>query len=299
MNARRTLRVGLVGAGYIAGVHSAAWRAVAGTFPELDLDIELAEIADADLSRAEAQSRAWGWERARPDWTELTTSEKLDVVDICVPNDLHGVIAVDALSNGKHVVCEKPLAIEADDARSMVEAARRPGLLAQVCFYYRLWPAIAHAQQIVASGQVGTVQHFRGWMLQDYASDPKQSMGWRADRARGGAGAVADLGSHIADIARALVGEIDSVCALRSRLSTAIAAQAWTSPRAFSASRMGQAARSRQAGRREAMTATSGSTSSELKERCASAGSAPTSSRSSRAVTQRTADFGESWSDPA
>jgi predicted dehydrogenase len=206
--------VGIVGAGYIAGVHSAAWRAVSGTFPDAAIQVELKAVADADPERAAALAQAWEWNDTTSDWSTITQNDDVDLVDICVPNHLHAEIAIEALTHGKHVVCEKPLAIDVAGARAMVEASASVDRLAQVCFYYRLWPAIVRAREIIESGDIGEVQHFRGWMLQDYASDPTQSVGWRADRQRAGAGALGDLGSHIADIACYLAGNIDSVCAM-------------------------------------------------------------------------------------
>ena len=212
------LRVGIVGAGYIAGVHSAAYRCVPGTFPEGPRQLELAAVADADTERSAALQSRWGWQRLEHEWQAITRSDDIDVVDVCVPNSLHAEIAIDALAHGKHVICEKPLAHDLGSAQEMCAAAAGSAQLAQVCFYYRLWPAIAWARQLVAEGQLGAIQRFRGWMLQDYAADPRQAMGWRTTRAAAGAGALGDLGSHIIDIARSLCGEFDQVNAVTQKL---------------------------------------------------------------------------------
>ena len=100
----------------------------------------------------------------------------------------------------------------------MVIAADEARRVAQVCFYYRLWPAISWAHQLIESGEFGPVRHFRGWMLQDYAADPSHDLGWRARLADAGAGALGDLGSHIIDIARHLCGEITAVSATTREL---------------------------------------------------------------------------------
>jgi levoglucosan dehydrogenase len=210
----QALRIGIVGAGYIAGVHSAAYRAVGGTFPGRTRPVELAGIADRVPDRAESLARAWGWSAVRGDWRELTRSDEIDVIDVCVPNALHAEIAIDALEHGKHVVCEKPLAADARAAAGMVAAANASPCLAQVCFFYRVWPAIAWAKRIIAEGRIGPLVHFRGWMLQDYASESSAELGWRVDRAQAGAGALGDLGSHIFDVARYLAGDILRVNAL-------------------------------------------------------------------------------------
>jgi predicted dehydrogenase len=212
------VRVGIVGSGYIAGAHSAAFRTVAGTYPDVPRHIDLVATADVDAGRAEALASAWGWSRSTTDWRQVTRADDVDLVDICVPNAFHAEVACDALAHGKHVICEKPLANTADNALAMATAARDAGRVAQVCFYYRLWPAISWAAQLVASGELGRVRHFRGWMLQDYAADPAHDLGWRARLVESGAGALGDLGSHIIDIARHLCGEITSVSATTREL---------------------------------------------------------------------------------
>jgi predicted dehydrogenase len=99
-------------------------------------------------------------------------------------------------------------------ALEMCRAADETGRLAQVCFYYRLWPAISWARDVLDSGRLGPLKHFRGWMLQDYAANSAHDLGWRARLAEAGAGALGDLGSHIIDLARYLCGDIVSVCAV-------------------------------------------------------------------------------------
>jgi predicted dehydrogenase len=104
--AAQDVRVGIVGAGYIAQVHSAGYRNVAGTYPDSGARPVLAAVADADPQRADGLVAGWGWERAETDWRAITRAEDIDVVDVSVPNALHAEIAIDALANGKHVICE-------------------------------------------------------------------------------------------------------------------------------------------------------------------------------------------------
>jgi predicted dehydrogenase len=208
------VRVGLIGAGYIAGVHSAAYRAVKGTFPTMSADVALAAVADVDRDRARSVADAWGWAESTDDWRRVTRADDLDLVDICVPNALHAEIAIDALEHGKHVVCEKPLAADAHSAEQMVAAAAGSDLVSDVCFYYRLWPAVQHAHNLIAAARIGEIVHARGWMLQDYGRRQGASMGWRGDAAQAGAGALGDLGSHIFDVLRFLVGDVRRVCSM-------------------------------------------------------------------------------------
>ena len=212
------IRIGIVGSGNIAFAHSAAYRLVAGTYPDVPRDIRLVAAADVAIDRAAELAAAWGFERHASDWRDITTADDIDVVDICVPNVLHAEVACDALAHGKHVICEKPIAHSWQAAREMAVAAAAAKRVAQVCFYYRTWPAISWARQLLDSGELGAVRNFRGWMLQDYAANPSHDLGWRARLGESGAGALGDLGSHIIDIARYLCGEIDGVYATTREL---------------------------------------------------------------------------------
>lgn len=213
-----SIRVGIVGSGGIAHAHSAAYRLVAGTYPDVPRDIRLVAAADVDVARAGDLASAWSYERSHDDWHRITRADDIDVVDVCVPNAFHAEVACDALAHGKHVICEKPIAHNWQAARDMAAAAAEAQRVAQVCFYYRTWPAIAWARQLLDSGELGAVRNFRGWMLQDYAANPAHDLGWRARLAESGAGALGDLGSHITDIARYLCGEITGVYATTREL---------------------------------------------------------------------------------
>jgi predicted dehydrogenase len=213
-----SVRIGIVGSGYIAGAHSAAYRTVAGTYPDVPRDVALVAAADVDATRVSDLCGAWGWERSAADWREVTRAADIDLVDVCVPNMLHAEVACDALAHGKHVICEKPMAHIWEAARDMAAAAAVADRVAQVCFYYRTWPAISWARQLIDSGELGAVRNFRGWMLQDYAANPAHDLGWRARLDQSGAGALGDLGSHVIDIARYLCGEITGIYATTREL---------------------------------------------------------------------------------
>jgi predicted dehydrogenase len=174
--------------------------------------VERVRISDLTPELAQAGAERWGWREAAGDWREITGAADVDVVDIVTPNHAHSEPAIDALRNGKHVLCEKPLAISPDEALAMARAAHEAGVVHMVGFYYRLWPAIALARNIIERGEVGEIRHFRGRFFQDYANR-ELPHSWRFDQAVAGAGALGDIGSHIIDIARYLVGDIDRVLA--------------------------------------------------------------------------------------
>ena len=212
----KVIRVGMVGSGFIACVHSLAYASVSRVYwPSLP-DIQRLRIADVTLELARTGASRLGWEEATDDWREITRSHDIDVVDIVTPNHTHPDIAIDAAKHGKHVFCEKPLASNAGLARQMCEVASRAGITHQVGFAYRKWPAVAFAKRLIVEGQIGGILHFRGHYFHDYALDPQLPMSWRFESQKSGAGSIGDLGSHLIDLARYLVGDIVRVLA-RSR----------------------------------------------------------------------------------
>jgi predicted dehydrogenase len=209
----KSLKFGIVGSGYMAKTHSLALRNIEGfLWPNMPR-IEMVRLADIDARLAEESARRWGWAEATTDWKQITRADDIDVVVIITPNDSHEEIASDAFANGKHVFCEKPLASSAASAKRMAEAASRSGKVNMVNFVYRCWPAVQFARKLVESGELGELRHFEGHFFQDYANAPDLPYAWRFDSARAGAGAGGDLGSHISDIAVALVGPIARVAA--------------------------------------------------------------------------------------
>jgi predicted dehydrogenase len=137
----------------------------------------------------------------------------VDVVDICTPNDAHVDVALDALAKGKHVLCEKPLAVTAADALRMCRAAADSQRIAQVGFVYRQWPGVAMARKLVDEGALGAVRTVRAQFLLDYNGNPDIPMSWRFDRSRAGSGALGDVGSHCIDLVQYLAGQITAVSA--------------------------------------------------------------------------------------
>ncbi|HSB84956.1 MAG TPA: Gfo/Idh/MocA family oxidoreductase, partial [Ilumatobacteraceae bacterium] len=207
------VRVGLVGAGFMGKIHSIAYRNAAMLFGAEVPRIEPVVVTDFDPSLAARAVRDWGWSRAVDNWQEVTAADDVDVIDICTPNDAHVDVAIDAFVRGKHVLCEKPLALNADDAFRLCEAAAASGLVAQVGFVYRQWPAVTMARRLVDEGAIGAVRTVRAHFLLDYNSNPDVPMSWRFDRARAGSGALGDVGSHCIDLLQYLAGPIASVCA--------------------------------------------------------------------------------------
>jgi predicted dehydrogenase len=200
----KRLNVGLIGSGFMGRSHALAWRMAPAVFG-LPVAPRLEMVGDVDEKRAAAAARTFGAERWTADWQELIADRNVDLVDITTPNMLHKPMALAAIAAGKPVYCEKPLAPSSADARAMAEAAERAKVPTFVGFNYVRNPMARMARQMVEAGEIGEVWAFRGIHAEDYMSDPAEPWTWRLDP-EGGAGAVADLGSHIIAMARHVVG---------------------------------------------------------------------------------------------
>jgi predicted dehydrogenase len=214
----RDIGVGIIGTGFMGKAHAFAYRAVAGIFP-VKLVPVLEMVADNDKDAAERAYRQLRFTRMTTDWKELVDSRKVEIVSITTPNVVHREMALAAVAAGKHVHCEKPIAPNAEDARAMMEAAEAKGVVTQVGYNYIKNPMLGLAREMIAAGELGEIIGFRGIHAEDYMADPEVPYNWRVDKS-GGAGAVADLGSHIIGMARFLLGPIDEVLADLETIAT-------------------------------------------------------------------------------
>jgi predicted dehydrogenase len=153
----------------------------------------------------------WGWQEYEADWHKAVTHPEVDLVDICAPSLIHKEVVLAAAEAGKHILCEKPLAMTLEDAREMVAAVERAGIVHSIGFNYRKVPAVALAKQLIDRGAIGQIHHFRGIYSQDWLVDPSFPLVWRLRKKDAGAGASWDLGAHVVDLARYLVGEMSEV----------------------------------------------------------------------------------------
>ncbi|MGR2740729.1 Gfo/Idh/MocA family protein [Billgrantia sp. Q4P2] len=207
----QVLNIGLIGTGYMGKAHAIALKAAPTVF-SLPATPVCALLAEIDEELADQKAHELGFARSTGDWRALVNDPQVDVVDICAPNFLHKEMALAAIAAGKHVYTEKPLALTAADAQEMVEAAERAGVKTLVGFNYIRNPATQLAREIVASGEIGELIHFRGRHNEDYMTDPEVPHGWRTRRETAGAGALGDVGSHILNMAEYLTGQrIDEV----------------------------------------------------------------------------------------
>lgn len=208
----KSLGIGLIGTGFMGKAHALAFgaaKAVMGDVP----DSHLAVLCDTPADKATQMADQFGFAHATDDWKSLVTNPDVDIVSITTPNTLHFDMAIAAVKAGKHVYCEKPLALTLDQAREMRDTARAAGVKTMVGYNYIKNPAFIHACRLVQSGEIGDIVHFRGWVDEDYQAAPSLPWTWRAKLSDAGLGALGDLGCHLVSMAYGLVGPIESLIA--------------------------------------------------------------------------------------
>ena len=206
----KQVRVGMVGYKFMGKAHSHAYYDVARFF-DLQAEPVMAAICGRDEAGVRAAAAKMGWQGHETDWHKLVARPDIDLIDVSTPNNMHAEIAIAAAEHGKHVLCEKPLAMTLEQARRMKAAVDRAGVVHMICHNYRFAPAVQYARQLIAAGELGEIYHFRAQYLQDWIMDPDFPLVWRLQKDVAGSGTHGDLSAHIIDLARFLVGEIDGV----------------------------------------------------------------------------------------
>ena len=202
--------IGLIGYSFMGKAHSNGWRQVPHFF-DVPFEPVLKTICGRNKENVEAAAKEMGWEKAETDWEKVIADPEIGIIDICTPGNLHKDMAIAALKAGKHVVCEKPLANNIDEAKEIAAAAAESGMRTLTAFNYRRVPAVAQAKKMIESGKLGKIYHWRAVYLQDWIIDPKFPLVWRLQKEVAGSGPHGDLNAHIIDLARYLVGEISEV----------------------------------------------------------------------------------------
>jgi predicted dehydrogenase len=216
----RDLKFAVVGGGFMGKAHSVALASYpmyvwpTELYPVRELIVEIND----DLA-SESQKR-FGYNRAGTDWRAAVEDPDIDVIDILLPNAMHHAVVMAAVAAGKHVICEKPLALTGDLAREMTQAAEKAGVVNQVGFNWRLTPAVQQAKKLIAEGAIGEVRYIRSHWMGEFFNDPSIPMVWRFKKEQAGSGALGDLGSHAIDFSRFLCGEIVEVQGLQAQYVT-------------------------------------------------------------------------------
>jgi predicted dehydrogenase len=213
----RPLNIGMIGYGFMGRAHSNAYRKVWNFF-DLEYRPVLKAACARDADKAKAFADTWGYESIETDWRKLLARKDIDAVDICTPNNLHKEIAIAAAAAGKAILCEKPLAMNSAEGEEMCQAVEKAKVPNIVWYNYRRIPAVTFAKQLIDSGKLGKIFHYRANFLQDWtisADLPQGGQGlWRLDVAAAGSGVTGDLLAHCIDTALWLNGGIANVSAM-------------------------------------------------------------------------------------
>jgi predicted dehydrogenase len=208
---RRHIGVGMLGYAFMGRAHSSAYRRMEEIPSRVPVPRLVALAGRNAQAVAEAAAR-FGWERSTTDWRELVDDPNIELFDNGGPNHLHAAPTIAAVRNGKHVLCEKPLGRTAEESFAVWEAAATAGVKHMCGFNYRFVPAVRLAREMIDSGALGEIRHFRASYLQDWGIDAEPD-NWRFDPEAAGTGALGDLGTHVVDLAHYLVGDVAAVVA--------------------------------------------------------------------------------------
>ena len=218
MSDKKPLNIGLVGYGFMGRTHSNGYKRVNDFFGDLGYRPVLKAICGRTEAKAKEFADQWGYDSVETDWKALIQRDDIDAIDICTPNDTHAEIAIAAAEAGKMILCEKPLARTAEESLPMVEAVEKAGVANTVWYNYRRIPAVTLAKQIIDSGKLGKIFHYRANFLQDWTINADLPQGgaalWRLDAQAAGSGVTGDLLAHCIDTAIWLNGGIKDVSAM-------------------------------------------------------------------------------------
>jgi predicted dehydrogenase len=207
--------VGMLGYAFMGKAHTNAYKKIPYMMYPPPAIPRLIAIAGRNESAVAEAARRYGYERYYTDWRQMLADDRVQLFDNGGPNDQHAEPSIAAAEAGKHIICEKPLGRNAEESKAMLDAVTKAGVKHMVAFNYRFVPAILQARELVKSGALGRIYHFRAVYLQEWIMPHyNQGMIWRLSKERAGSGALGDLGAHIIDLGRFLVGEITSVGAM-------------------------------------------------------------------------------------
>ncbi len=215
--AKKPLNIGMIGYGFMGKAHTNAYATV-GNFFELEHKPVLKALCARNAEKAQEFADNWGYESVETDWRTLIARDDIDAVDICVPNNLHKEISIAAAEAGKMILCEKPIAMDSAEGEEMCEAVEKAGVNNMVWYNYRRVPAVTFAKNIIESGNLGRIFHYRANFLQDWTISEDLPQGgealWRLDADAAGSGVTGDLLAHCIDTAIWLNGGIKDVSAM-------------------------------------------------------------------------------------
>ena len=206
--------VALIGTGFMGKCHAMAYGSVKAAFGDVP-HIDKVALCDIDETHTHQRAAEYGFARATTNWRELLADPAIQLISIASPNGMHREMAVAALEAGKHVWCEKPMALTLADAGAMTAAsAKATDRVTALGYGYLRNPALQYAKQLINEGIIGDVFDFRGSVDEDYMADPALPWSWRLTRKDAGLGTLGDLTCHLVSLAHELIGQIDRLCAM-------------------------------------------------------------------------------------
>lgn len=214
----RKVGIGLLGCGFIGRVHANAYLKIPFSFPDPPAYPE--PVALCDMVDAAEKAASMKFLGCYTDWRKMAADPRIKIFDNCTPDNMHAEPTIGAAENGKHVICEKPLAMTVADAKAMLDAVQKAGVKHMVCHNYRFIPAVRLAFELIQKGLIGEIYQFRGCYQQQIGHDPDAPIenAWYASGTK--SGVLLGIGSHVIDIARFLVGEISTVSGLLKTFNT-------------------------------------------------------------------------------
>lgn len=207
--------IGMLGYAFMGKAHSNAYKKIPYLIYPPPAIPKLIAVAGRNEEAVREAAQRYGYDSYYTDWKKMLKDDRVQLFDNGAPNNVHLEPCLAAARAGKHILCEKPLARNAKEAAKMLEAVTKAGIKHAVAFNYRFVPAIRQMRQLIESGALGQIYHFRAVYLQEWVmSHYHMPFIWRLDKEVAGAGALGDLGAHIIDIGRFLVGEVKNVSAV-------------------------------------------------------------------------------------
>lgn len=210
----REIGVGMLGYSFMGKAHTNGYLKMPIFFYPPPAKPKLVAICGRTEEGVAEAARRYGYEKYYTDWHDLIRDDEVELVDNGLPNNMHAAPSISAAEDGKNILCEKPLAMNAEEAQRMYQAVEKAGVKHMVGFNYRFVPALSLARKLIAEGYLGEVLQFRAVYLQEWIMDPTFPLVWRLRSDVAASGALGDLGAHILDQARFLIGDLESVCGM-------------------------------------------------------------------------------------
>jgi predicted dehydrogenase len=218
MDPKKTIGVGMLGYAFMGKAHTNAFKKLPYFYYPHDAEPVLEGICGRNDQAVQEAAQRFGYRYGTTDWKKLIDDPAIEIFDNNGPNNVHKDPCIAALQAGKNTIVEKPLALDVDEARAMVEAAQeadKHGIKSMVSFSNRFSPAVLLARRLIQEGKIGQIYHFRAAFLQDWLLDPNFPLAWRLKKEVAGSGVLGDLNAHSIDMARFLTGlEIDEACGI-------------------------------------------------------------------------------------